>query len=63
MHNLSDTICYGNNHGQKGWRERETRGSKTSSNIRQPPNRGFMDDLIITTNTSVQARWVLKALE
>ena len=31
--------------------ERETRGPKTSSNIRQPPNRGFMDDLIITTDT------------
>ncbi|XP_069139210.1 uncharacterized protein [Argopecten irradians] len=43
--------------------ERETRGPKTSSNIRQPPNRGFMDDLTITTDTHVQARWILTALE
>ncbi|XP_063420791.1 uncharacterized protein LOC134706007 [Mytilus trossulus] len=43
--------------------ERETRGPKTSTDIRQPPNRGFMDDLTITTDTHVQARWVLKALE
>ncbi|XP_069125457.1 uncharacterized protein [Argopecten irradians] len=43
--------------------ERETRGPKTSSNIRQPPNGGFMDDLTITTDTHVQARWILTALE
>ena len=43
--------------------ERETRGPKTSTDIRQPPNRGFMDDLTITTDTHDQARWVLKALE
>ncbi|XP_063418448.1 uncharacterized protein LOC134701249 [Mytilus trossulus] len=43
--------------------ERETRGPKTSTDIRQPPNRGFMDDLTITTDTHIQARWILKALE
>ena len=45
--------------------ERETRGPKTSSNIRQPPNRGFMDDITITTNTCthVQAKLILKPLE
>ena len=32
-------------------RERKTRGQKTSSNIRQPPNRGFIDDPTITTDT------------
>ena len=43
--------------------ERETRRPKMSSNIRQPPNRGFMDDLTITTDTHIQARWILTALE
>ena len=43
--------------------ERETRGPKTSSNKRQPPNRSFMDDLTITTDIHIQARWILTALE
>ena len=43
--------------------ERETRGPKTCSNIRQPQSRGFMDDLTLTTDTHIQARWILKALE
>ncbi|XP_060062635.1 uncharacterized protein LOC132543183 [Ylistrum balloti] len=43
--------------------DRETRGPKTSSGVRVPPNRGFMDDLTITTTTHVQARWILSALE
>ena len=43
--------------------ERESRGPKTSSNIRQRPNRGFMDDLTISTDTQIQARWILTALE
>ena len=43
--------------------ERETRGPMTATNIRQPPSRGFMDDLTITTQSHIQARWVLGALE
>ena len=43
--------------------ERETRGPKTNSGIRLPANRGFMDDLTITTETHIQARWILKALD
>ncbi|XP_060083178.1 uncharacterized protein LOC132562453 [Ylistrum balloti] len=43
--------------------DRETRGPKTSSGVRVPPNRGFMDDLTITTTTHVQARWIMSALE
>ena len=43
--------------------ERETRGPKTSTGIRLPSNRGFMDDMTITTETHIQARWMLKALE
>ncbi|XP_021349432.1 uncharacterized protein LOC110466448 [Mizuhopecten yessoensis] len=43
--------------------ERETRGPRMESGIYQPANRGFMDDLTITTTTHVQARWVLSALE
>ena len=33
------------------------------SGIYQPPIRGFMDDLTVTTTTHKQARWVLSALE
>ena len=43
--------------------ERETRGPKMNTDIRQPPSRGFMDDLTITTSTHVQDRWILIALE
>ncbi|XP_078322870.1 uncharacterized protein LOC144622162 [Crassostrea virginica] len=43
--------------------ERETRGPKMNSGIYQPANRGFMDDLTVTTKSHVQARWVLSALE
>ena len=43
--------------------DRETRGPTTSSGIRLPPNRGFMDDLTVTTTTHIQARWILSALE
>ncbi|XP_078336960.1 uncharacterized protein LOC144626561 [Crassostrea virginica] len=42
--------------------ERETR-TKMNSGIYQPANRGFMDDLTVTTKSHVQARWVLSALE
>lgn len=43
--------------------EQETRGPLTNAGIRLPANRGFMDDLTITTETHIQARWILKALE
>ena len=43
--------------------DRETRGPKTKSNVRLPPQRGFMDDLTITTESHIQARWILTALE
>ncbi|XP_052245600.1 uncharacterized protein LOC127854577 [Dreissena polymorpha] len=43
--------------------KKETRGPKTASGIYLPSNRSFMDDLTITTQTHVQARWVLSALE
>ncbi|XP_052238630.1 uncharacterized protein LOC127849922 [Dreissena polymorpha] len=43
--------------------KRETRGPKTASGIYLPSNRGFMDDLTVTTTTHVQARWVLGALD
>ena len=36
---------------------------KMNTDIRQPPSRGFMDDLTIITSTHVQARWILNALE
>ncbi|XP_052281123.1 uncharacterized protein LOC127878636 [Dreissena polymorpha] len=43
--------------------KRETRGPMTTSGIYLPSNRGFMDDLTVTTTTHVQARWVLRALD
>ena len=43
--------------------ERETRGPRMDSGIYQPPIRGFIDDLTVTTTTHIQARWVLPALE
>ena len=43
--------------------ERETRGPKTASGIRLPANRGFMDDLTISTESHIQARWILQSLE
>jgi len=42
--------------------ERESRGPKTNTGIRLPSNRGFMDDMTVTTETHIQARWVLAAL-
>ncbi|XP_052268321.1 uncharacterized protein LOC127869705 [Dreissena polymorpha] len=42
---------------------KETRGPKTSTGLHLPTNRDFMDDLTVTTQTHIQARWVLKALE
>ena len=42
--------------------KRETRGPQTASGVYLPSNRGFMDDLTVTTKTHVQARWVLTAL-
>ena len=38
--------------------ERETREPRMDSGIYQPPIRGFMDDLTVTTTTHIQARWV-----
>jgi len=43
--------------------ERESRGPKTNSGIHLPSNRGFMDDMTITTETHIQTRWILKALD
>lgn len=43
---------------------KETKGPKTSTGTRLvPANRGFIDDITITTTTHVQARWVLDALD
>ncbi|XP_052259364.1 uncharacterized protein LOC127863766 [Dreissena polymorpha] len=42
---------------------KETRGPKKSTGLHLPTNRGFMDDLTVTTQTHIQARWVLKVLE
>ncbi|XP_053395771.1 uncharacterized protein LOC128555950 [Mercenaria mercenaria] len=43
--------------------KRETRGPKTASGVYLPANRGFMDDLTVSTKTHIQARWVLSALD
>ena len=41
----------------------ETKGPKTNTGERLPPNRAFIDDLTLTTEIYVQARWLLSALE
>lgn len=43
--------------------EKETRGPKMDSGIRQPTLRGYMDDFTITMSSHIQARWVLAKLE
>ena len=43
--------------------KRKIRGHKTASGIQLPSNRGFMDDLIISSTTHVQAGWVLTTLD
>ena len=43
--------------------DREIRGPLTEAGVHLPPNRGFTDDLTITTESHVQARWSLSALE
>ncbi|XP_052237971.1 uncharacterized protein LOC127849292 [Dreissena polymorpha] len=43
--------------------ERESRGPKTNTGIRLPSNRGFMDDMTVTTETHIQAIWILTALD
>ena len=43
--------------------ERERAEIPKTSNIKQRPNREFMDDLTIATDIHIQARWILKALE
>lgn len=43
--------------------ERETRGPRTKSRTYQPPIRGFVDDLTVTTTNHVHARWVISSLE
>lgn len=43
--------------------EKEARGPKMESGNQQPPIRGYMDDLTVTTTTHVEARWVLTVLD
>lgn len=42
---------------------KESGGEIMKSGIRQPPIRGFMNDLTTTTVTHIQARWILKVLD
>ena len=42
--------------------KRETRGPRTQSGIYLPSSTGFIDDLILTTSSHIQARWMLTAL-
>ena len=43
--------------------EKECRGPKTKSGIRQPPIRAIMDDLTTTVPSIVGTRWILRGLE
>ena len=57
---LGDPLCDGNEPDSQE-AEEETRGPQTG--IRLPANRGFIDDLTMTMETHIQARWTLKALD
>ena len=41
----------------------ETRVSIITSGIRAPSKRGYMDDITITTQSHIQARWIVSSLE
>ncbi|XP_066263250.1 uncharacterized protein [Branchiostoma lanceolatum] len=41
----------------------QSRGPKGKSGLRQQPLKAFMDDLTITTESVLSARWILKSLE
>lgn len=43
--------------------EVECRGPLTTSGVRQPPVRAFMDDLTVTTTSVPGSRWILQGLE
>ena len=43
--------------------ESEAKRQKMNTGVQEPPLRGFMDDLTVTTTIHMQARWVLAALE
>ena len=43
--------------------EKSSRGPVTTTKIKQPPVRAFMDDLTITTKSVIEARWTLQELE
>lgn len=43
--------------------EVECRGPLTTSGVRQPPIRAFMDDLTVTTTSVPGSRWILQGLE
>ena len=62
MYHLTHSICYGYGYGDQSCRKRN-QGAKDGLWDYQPPIRGFMDDLTLTTTTHIQARWVLPALE
>lgn len=42
--------------------EKKSRGAKTNSNMTQPPNKAFVDDMTIATKTVVEGRWTLSEL-
>ncbi|XP_019639899.1 PREDICTED: uncharacterized protein LOC109481744 [Branchiostoma belcheri] len=41
----------------------QSRGPMTRAGLRQPPLKAFMDDLTITTESVLSARWMLKSLD
>jgi len=43
--------------------KQETKGPKTTSGIRMPQTRGFMNDITITTHSHIQTIWILCVLE
>ena len=39
----------------------ESKGTKANTEICLPSNKGFIDDMTVTTETDIQVRWILMA--
>ena len=48
-------------HVYQGSKTRESRDTKANTEICLPSNRGFIDDMTVTTETDIQVRWILMA--
>jgi hypothetical protein len=62
VYHITNLVHYRNEHNHFG-SGRYNKRTKDGLGVHQPPLRGFMDDLTVTTSSHVQARWVLSELD